>query len=1299
MNIVNFVRALDPRSPKANYIETLSNEVALVRQYGFPSTCLLQYDALVDAEMMSLARKFDSEKTEYGLWFEMSRPHNEAAGVEWRGKHDWEYFVNPGFLLAYTRDDRRRLIDAAFKKFKDEFGEWPKVAGSWMLDAWSMDYMVNTYGVDGFCICREQDSTDAYGLRGGYSNGAYYPSKRNMLSAAVDMANAVRAPVFKMLTPDPIYNYCWPHKLYKGYPCAGGCPTLEPRWYGGSSPKIMDWYFRVYTEPEGLLNLSYMQTGQENSFTWKRIEQGWKIQCPKIAEEAAAGRIVVEKFGDTARAFKAAHRQNCPQTQIALEDWTGAGRKSVWYNSRFYRANLVMEGKKLLFRDIHKMCDDFDEPFIDSPCFGWQALDYTPPVVDQWMFRSEGASGVMAFSGEFKSIKTAADGDSVLVATATRTDGSTVTVRFEEGRIAVSGGALSAEYEEKFRKSVFAADDGVDFEFQGYRYRMPVRGAVRATEKGFEIGGDRIELDLSADAPAVRAVRQVVQPERFQRGDTNVSRLQGIDEAHWIWHPAAPSEGKPGEYAFLRFEKKFRSDGSPLKFDVSGDERFILMIDGKPVSFGPHRGMVDNWLYQTYEVELTSGMHEMAAVVWVLGPYAPSAQLSYRGGFVLKAYGVYDKELTTGTAKWRVARLKNTKMLDRGMRGAYGIGADCEVRGCSLLDERPSESDSVEAKSVRGAVWPNVCGLRTRGWMLFPTPLPDQMHEYRTPGEFKAARASFDRSKVYLEKDARHPALPALNALLKEGRAMTIPTNTIFCALLDLGNYYCAYPELETAGGKGSEIRWMWAESLRIDSKVRHKGNRDEFIGKLMSDTCDRFFPDGRADARFTVPWWRTGRWCQFEIKTGSEPLVLNRIRIAESRYPVRVIGSFRCDDDTLDYAQHVCLRGIEMAMHENMCDGPHYEQQQYIGDTLTQNAALAAIDSDDRLVRRALSLFDYARRDNGMLPMNFPTVGTQESTTYTMLWAIALDDYRMWHDNAAWLKARFPGLCHTTVALSAFENEDGLLRHPPGWSFMDWVPKWGAGIAPDGSSGVSSLNNLFYVLSLQSAANVAETVGEGAYAAIWRAKAEAIGRKIVERFWMPERGILADTLKKDRFSEHTQCLAIFAGILSKEQEDAAMAALERGEGLERTTDYFSHYLFRAYAKKGRGDLILKRMDFWRKHKAYGLHTPLEDDDFDAKSDCHAWAAHPLFHLHAAIAGVTPAEPFFKTVRVAPQPGGLKWINAVTPHPKGVVATNLRFEGNFAEGEVSLPDGVSGEFCWKGRTLPLHGGVNKVSVK
>ena len=87
-----------------------------------------------------------------------------------------------------------------------------------------------------------------------------------------------------------------------------------------------------------LLGLSYMQIGQENSFGWPAIQLGLPYQIRKVAELAAAGKVVVETMGETGRKFKARHRENVPQTQVALENWSGEDYRSVWYNSKHYRA-------------------------------------------------------------------------------------------------------------------------------------------------------------------------------------------------------------------------------------------------------------------------------------------------------------------------------------------------------------------------------------------------------------------------------------------------------------------------------------------------------------------------------------------------------------------------------------------------------------------------------------------------------------------------------------------------------------------------------------------------------------------------------------------------------------------------------------------------------------------------------------------------------------------------------------------------------------------------------------------------
>ena len=806
---------------------------------------------------------------------------------------------------------------------------------------------------------------------------------------------------------------------------------------------------------------------------------------------------------------------------------------------------------------------------------------------------------------------------------------------------------------------------------------------------------------LAASAFAFE-VKSVAERPRYTRGDTNVRVQAPIDQAAWIWMPDSDVWGDAANCDawnfrfgfetrashFFRFRNRFDSDGSPLRFDVSADERFVLYLDGEPIARGPQRGMVEHWYYQSYEITgLSTGTHTLEAVCWQLGIHAPLAQLSLRGGFILCAHGAYDAALTTGKAAWKVARLVGTTMTDRGTSKTFGAGSQCRVVGTGYPNERPAANEWRDAAVVRAGVMPNPYGGRTNGWMLCPADRPDQMHEVSHPG--RIVNVDHDLAKSFV-----------------------VPANSERDLWWDLDNYYCAYPELETSGGKGAVVTWGWTESLlHPDGK---KGNRDEWRGKEFSQTMtDTFICDGRADAHFTSPWWRCGRWCRVTVKTADEPLTVRRLAIAETRYPLAVDASFASDDATLGPVLGISRRAMEMCMHEMLFDCPYYEQQMYPGDTRVQLQVINALTRDDRMTRFVLSIYDFSRRSDGAIAMNFPTRGTQESFTYSLCWAMMFKDYLYWHDDAAFLRLRMPGVRNTLMGLAVYENAEGLLENLPGWSFMDWVTgdqPFKTGVAPDGDvgQGVSALNNLQYLLALQSVAAVDAALGEDLLAAHWNRKAERLTRALFARFFDEGRGILADTDTRrvgaladahetKRFSEHAQCMAIIAGILSPEQRKAALDALVKGEGLAPVSSYFAYYLFEAFVKCGRADLVMKRFDYWRTFVKNGARTAYETQDPDStRSDCHAWSACPVYFVQTALAGVTPSSPFFKKVRVAPQPSGLKEIRAKTPCPQGLIETDLRFAGEDVAGTVTLPAGLTGEFVWRDRILPLAPGRNEI---
>ena len=809
-----------------------------------------------------------------------------------------------------------------------------------------------------------------------------------------------------------------------------------------------------------------------------------------------------------------------------------------------------------------------------------------------------------------------------------------------------------------------------------------------------------IALGAAAADGTHPSVTKVFLPQRLYLGNTGIDPVQPIDQAAWIWYPEHPGRHEPAHAEFfssgwrepvlLRFRKGFDVTNSTVRIHVSADERFELFLDGQCIARGPDRGDVEHWSYATYDLDLSPGRHRLEALVWSIGPDQPVAQLSWRGGFILKAEGPYDAQLTTGKASWEVARLEGYDFT----RGVFFIGAQLTARDCG---PQWKEGDYRKAEIVRGPIHGNPYGESVAGWKLFPTRLPDQIDRELAPGKAMAAGNTLLEAKALISPEqAQDPALSQWQTVIGGGAAVEVPANSERFLLWDLGNYYCAYPECEVSGGAGATITWAWAESLYLPGSDA-KGNRDEFIGKTFRGMTDTFLPGGAAHQKFSTLWWRAGRWCLVSIKTAAKPLTVHRLGLDESRYPYENESRFDAGDPALGGVINLAVRGIQMCAHETYMDCPYYEQLMYDGDTRLELLTTSVMTRDDRLVKRAIELFDFSRRNWGFVNERYPAYLPQLSPTFSLIWALMLNDYAFWHNDPAFVKARALGLRSMLEEFPPYLNSDGLLEDLPGWSFMDWVPQWKTGYAPDGEHGVSALNNLLYVYALQKSAEVEDSLGEPLLAQRLRQRAQRTASAVRRKFWDDSRGLIADNLAHDQFSEHAQCLALLSDTVTGPQAQRCFEQLLQAPDLKRTTIYFSFYLLETFQKFGRGDLIIERMNFWKDLVKQGLKTPVEMPG-NTRSDCHAWGSHPLFHLHASVAGVRPASPGFRTVRIAPLPGKLPQIVSRMPHPDGFISLDLKFQGQRCEGTVELPPTITGVFVWQGKEQPLKGGANRVAM-
>ncbi len=384
VNIYNFVRNSDPRLANSEdfLFAATVHQFKLVRQLNLPCTFALQYDALINPRYQRLFKTAPALRTEIGAWLEVPRALVEKVGLPWRGpaKWAWDWHVDVDFTIGYAPDERIRIADAYMTEFKRVFGRFPATVGAWYIDEITLAHLSQNYGIVASCNCKDQALTDGYTLWGGYWSQAYYPSQLNAYMPAQNHSAQIDVPIFRMLGSDPIYQY---------QENIGGdgqeVMTLEPCSPGGRSAKWVDWFFNVVTR-EPCLAFAYAQAGQENSFGWSAMKQGLEYQLPMIVRLARAGIIQVETLEQSGRWFRKSFTTTPATSVVAMHDWQHQGRKTVWYDTRYFRVNFYWHGNDFKVRDIHLFNENVRSPYHRKVAETSDMAVYTLPVIDGFLW-------------------------------------------------------------------------------------------------------------------------------------------------------------------------------------------------------------------------------------------------------------------------------------------------------------------------------------------------------------------------------------------------------------------------------------------------------------------------------------------------------------------------------------------------------------------------------------------------------------------------------------------------------------------------------------------------------------------------------------------------------------------------------------------------------------------------------------------------------------------------------------------------------------------------------------------------
>ncbi len=778
-----------------------------------------------------------------------------------------------------------------------------------------------------------------------------------------------------------------------------------------------------------------------------------------------------------------------------------------------------------------------------------------------------------------------------------------------------------------------------------------------------------------------------------------MSTLPFVQRASWIWSAEGshavppPGASSPSHYQVRRFRRTFSATaGEAVTVHVSADSRYLLWCNGVLIARGPARGDVHHHFYETVDLSpyLREGRNVLAALVLDMSRVAhrpsalgaPCAVMTYAGGFLLEGQ-CGEERLDTGRPGWRVSvdtayRFQNDGTLFEGYHGYFEHRVSREEPAGWAL---PAFDDGhwKEATVLYMAERHENRRDPTSPYGLMPRMIPPL--EEGTPQRFDS---------MFLPGGGAAGA--EWEALIAEEHPLTVPPRTTVSLIVDAGKLTTAYPELRTAGGAGARVRLTYAEALRLPwgtpgaamlgyqqplanlaSHFADEANGWTFDRRgTMMGWSDVWEPAG-TDAETYEPWhWRAFRYVGVEITTDASPLVVRSLRHRYTAYPYDVKLDFTCSDARLEKIWTAALQTMRLCSHETFEDCPYYEQMQYAGDTMITSKIALLTTGDGALSRQSLYHFEWSRLPEGLTHSRYPSRLLQVIPSWSLHWITTLRDYTYCTGDLTVARDLLPGALAVLDWFRRHGDADGLPAKLPFWNITDWCPWWPRGVVPGADCGPTCIISAQYLLALGEVADLGRLLGRNDLAIELGAEAAKLRPVLHRRFWSEEEGLYFDRPGGPEVSQYGNAWAVVCGA-ADEPTRARLGARFPSDAKLAPGSYFCwHAVFRALAMSGRYDRMPDFLGPWHEMVEHGLDTFVEENSY-WRSLCHAWSAHPALEFVERVLGITPGEPGYARIDLAPQRCGLTSASGGVCTPRGPVKVAWRVEGGTFHLDATTP--------------------------
>jgi alpha-L-rhamnosidase len=544
-------------------------------------------------------------------------------------------------------------------------------------------------------------------------------------------------------------------------------------------------------------------------------------------------------------------------------------------------------------------------------------------------------------------------------------------------------------------------------------------------------------------------------------------------------------------------------------------------------------------------------------------------------------------------------------------------------------------------------------------------------------------------------------------------RPIRIWTSPSGRTLVDFGQNLVGWVRFTVRGERGSTITMRHAEVLE-DGELGVRPLRS-------AKATDRFVLSGGEDTFEPTLTFHGFRYAEVDGWPGE--LTLDSLVAVVVHSDLRRTGEFECSDEMLNQFHRNVVWGLRGNVLDVPTDCPQRDERLgWTGDLAVFAPTAAFLYDVEAFLEDWLSDLEVEQRAaGGRVPFVIPDVHkhiprrpgrpAEESTA-------------VWGDAAVWVPwALWQAYGDVDVLAQAYDSMSAHVRRvesllsptglwDTGFQFGDWLDPTAPPHDPaDAKADKGVVATACLYRSALLTAQAARILGRGADAEHFRGLAEQTRRAFTEHYVSADGTVHSD-------AQTVYALAIVFGMLDapvRQKAGDRLAALVAESAYRISTGFagtpyvtdaltLTRHLDDAYRL-----LLQQECPSWLYSVTMGATTVWERWDSmlpdgsinpgQMTSFNHYALGAVADWMHRVIGGVEPAEPGYRTVRVAPRPGGgLTWARTSLDTRHGQITVEWRLDHDLLEVDVALPDGVTADVDLPdGRTRRVTGGRHRLT--